>query len=236
VLHVYCIRRAGDPPPAPELTGVEGAAVRLLEEGPLGAWVSAGAPRPPTAPRLRAHDAVVRAALRTATPLPARFGDLAPDEAALRGTLRGRAAAWEVALARLADRVEMGIAVPSAGETAPAGVPAATAAPAEAGGGAAGGDGRGHAHLARKRALAAARDAGRRAAGERLDAAEACLGEVAWPVVRTVVAAEGVAGTLAYLVPRSEVGAFRRSAAALAGSLPGPRPIVSGPWAPYSFV
>jgi hypothetical protein len=228
VLHLYCIRTADDAPPPDGLTGVDGAAVTCLVEGDLGAWVSAAPGGGATPERIRAHDAVLHTALRTATPLPARYGGTLPGESELRERLRVRAAEWTDALARLAGRVEMGIAVPLAAD-----VPAVSAATIV---GEVGPPASGREYLARRRAEADARDGGRRAAEARLAQVERCVGEVPWPAARNLLGARGVAGTLAYLVPRAEVAEFRRRTDVLAACAGEPPPLVTGPWAPYSFV
>jgi hypothetical protein len=229
VLHLYCIRASGDAPPPEGLAGVDGEPVTRVVEGGLAAWVSVAPGGGVTPERIRTHDAVLREALRTATPLPARYRGAVAGEAELRESLRARAAEWTDALARLAGRVEMGIAVPLAAE-APA--DASAAAPV----GDPGPPASGREYLARRRAEADARDGVRGAAEARLAKVEQCVGEVPWPAARTVVGARGVAGTLAYLVPRAEVAEFRRRTAALAACTGEPRPLVTGPWAPYSFV
>jgi hypothetical protein len=229
VLHLYCIRAAGDAPPPEGLAGVDGGPVTRVVEGGLAAWVSAAPGGGATPERIRTHDAVLREALRTATPLPARYGGAVAGEAELRERLHARAGEWTDALARLAGRVEMGIAVPLAAD---APVAASAAAPV----GAQGPPASGREYLARRRAEADARDGARRTAGTRLAQVEQCLGQVPWPAARTVVGARGVAGTLAYLVPRAEVAEFRRHTRALAGCTGEPPPLVTGPWAPYSFV
>jgi gas vesicle protein GvpL/GvpF len=73
--YLYCITAPAAPGPTQATIGVDGAAVRQL--GP--AWVSDVETRPvrATVDRIRAHDAVVAAALDTGvTPLPARFGQV----------------------------------------------------------------------------------------------------------------------------------------------------------------
>src|SRR5690606_19330840 len=110
VITVFCVRGAGDPPPPEGLTGPGGGAVRLVDEGPLAVWVSDAA-GPADVDAIRAHDAVVRAALRGATPLPARFGTAFSDERELRASLREREGELLESLARVAGKVEMGLRV-----------------------------------------------------------------------------------------------------------------------------
>ena len=68
----YCIRATGEVPPSPELTGIGGAPVRCVEAAGLAIWLSDEVAGPATVDRMRAHDAVVRAAMRSATPTAVR--------------------------------------------------------------------------------------------------------------------------------------------------------------------
>ncbi|HLL48148.1 MAG TPA: GvpL/GvpF family gas vesicle protein, partial [Longimicrobiaceae bacterium] len=109
ILHAYCIRAAGEPPPGPEVRGIGGAEVLAVDAGGVSAWMSRLDASPAPEPdRLREHDGVVRAALRTATPLPLRFGTAFADEGALRAVLAERAAELLASLERVRGRVEMG--------------------------------------------------------------------------------------------------------------------------------
>src|SRR5687767_10792856 len=100
MLHGYCVRRAQEPPPDLEVTGVSAAAVRLLEHGRLGLWFSEAEPHP-TVEALRQHEAVVRRAMRSSTPLPLRFGARIEDEAAVRALLESREAEFLAAFERI---------------------------------------------------------------------------------------------------------------------------------------
>src|SRR5690606_25897561 len=105
-------RRFSDPGPAPDLTGIDGTSVGLHRSASFGVWISeiAKAP-PPTAEGLRAHERVVREALRTATPLPLRFGMTFPGEDALVRSLTEHAERFEAMLERFSGVIEMGIRV-----------------------------------------------------------------------------------------------------------------------------
>lgn len=229
MLHAYCVRRAGEPPPDDALTGLGGAPVRLLEEGTLGFWISETPPSKTTPERLREHDRVVRHALRSATPLPIRYGAGAfASEAAAREALVQQAAELSAGLARVAGHVEMGVRVgweppepsePSAGDPADAAPPAAS----------------GRAYLEARRDALRERDALLRAAAEALDrvAREMRLDGV--PSTRTLLPDPRTAGTVAHLVQRSEIQRYGRAVAAAREALPEYRITPSGPWAPYSF-
>ena len=231
MLAAFCIRRAGEPPPPEGLPGPGGGEVRLLEEGLLGVWVAEETVPAPTTESVAAHDAVVRTALRTATPLPARYGTSFPDEEEARASLRERAAELLAALARVADRVEMGLRVTWQEESpadqgreviAPDAVLAATVQ-----------SGRDFL-LARRREIEG-RTGLRERAGELLDEVERLVGAEGYPSVRKVLPERGVAGMLAHLVHRREARAYRERVDAARRSLPGVGLHLSGPWAPYSF-
>jgi hypothetical protein len=235
ILHGYCVRRAGEPPPGPEVRGIGGAEVFEVREGALAAWASRlDAPPARAAERLREHDAVARAALRTATPLPLRFGSAFADEEALRATLAEREEALLAALERVAGRVEVGVAVvwdrDAARERILAARPdlrPAAEKPAT-----------GRAYLeARRREHAL--DAALRAEAEALlDRLARGVGEAlpGTEEARTLLPAPGVAGTLAHLVLWSDLHSYRRAVEQASAGMPEAEVRLSGPWAPYSFV
>jgi hypothetical protein len=100
------------------LTGVNGGRVRALPLASFVAWVSDVGPMAATSMpgvrgelaygAVRAHDAVVDAALQTgATPIPARFGQRFVDDAACIDAIERRAAALGALLESLQGLVEM---------------------------------------------------------------------------------------------------------------------------------
>lgn len=222
MLAAYCVRRAGEPAPEPGLTGVGGEAVRLLETRTLGLWLSDVAGHGTDPDRLRQHDAVVRAALESTTPLPLRFGTVLQDDDAAVGLLAARCDEFIAGLDRVAGRVEMGIRVLWE---------RATPAAAE----------RQEVHSgtefleARRRELRVA-EALRSEAEALLKAIDLCLAPLALPTVRTVLAQDDAAGTLAHLVHRSDLTRYLTDVDEARASLPRARLRLSGPWAPYSFV
>ena len=234
-VYAYCIRRRGDPPPGPEVRGIGGGEVRLREEGGVGLWLSElDAPPEASAELLRRHDAVVRAALRTRTPLPLRFGAAFTDEAAALAALAGREEELLEALARVDGRVEVGATLlwSAEGERGRllAERPELRPLPEPPSGG--------RAYLeARRRALALETALRERAEGllDRLSARLSAADPTA-PEARTVLPRPEVAGTLAHLVQRERLFIYRDLAGRAGGELPGVEVRVSGPWAPYSFV
>ncbi|HEX2188145.1 MAG TPA: GvpL/GvpF family gas vesicle protein [Longimicrobiaceae bacterium] len=235
ILHAYCIRRAGEPPPDAAARGIGGAGVAAVEEAGLAAWVSAlDAPPPPEPERLREHDRVVRSALSTATPLPLRYGAAFRGEDALRAVLRGRAAELLAALDRVHGRVEMGLAVgwdaAAARERVLAARPDLRPPPEK--------PATGRAYLESRRREHALDAALRAEAGSLLDRVSRAL-STALPdaeEARVPIPQPDLAGTLAHLVLREQASAYRAAAHAATGAVPEADLRVSGPWAPYSFV
>jgi hypothetical protein len=228
VLHAYCLRRAGEPAPGSELSGVDGAPVRLLEAAGLGVWISAAQDDRATVQRLREHDRVVREALRTATPLPLRYGTLLRSEPAAAEMLAERAGEFRATLDRLTGTVEMGVRIdwdaePEAPDADP-GPPGSQAT------------GAGRAYLEARRAELANELRIRERAESLLLEAEAEFADLGLPTVRTVLAREGVAGSLAHLVHRSQATRYRERAREVTHRRPDLRITLTGPWAPYSFV
>lgn len=225
MLHAYCVRRAGEAGPGPSLRGLDGAAVQLLEEGELGLWYSPGSSPDVTAAHLREHDRVVREALRSATPLPIRFGAGAfPAESDARRALVDRAVEFGEAIDRLAGKVEMGVRVGWTAPT-PAG-PASTGANRPAGG---------RAYLEARREALRGQEAVRLAASEALDRVERAMGLDPLPSVRTLLPSADTAGIVAHLVRRGQEERYVGAVAAAREALPDLRIAHSGPWAPYSF-
>ncbi|NKE44246.1 GvpL/GvpF family gas vesicle protein [Roseomonas frigidaquae] len=92
--------------------GLGGAQLRLLpgEQG-LAALVADAPAEPPEATRrnMLGHTAVLERAIAAADVLPVRFATVAPDATRLAGCLDRNAAAFRVALAAIAGRIELGV-------------------------------------------------------------------------------------------------------------------------------
>jgi hypothetical protein len=204
------------------MTGPGGVQVRCLEEGAVAVWIGEGEVAGRDVDALRAHDAVVRAALRSATPLPARFGTVFVDEAELRRSLRERAEELRAALERVDGRVEMGVRLEWDEEDPP---PPAEPPPEG-----------GRAYLDWRRREFAAEEARRARADALLDLVEARIAPEGSPAVRTLLPAPGIAGFMAHLVHRHAVGVYRSKVEEARSDLPSVHLRVTGPWAPYSFV
>lgn len=225
-IYLYCVLRATREPPD-DLLGIDRSPVRAVDLGGLGAWVSDLATTPVVASPTRAqsHDRVVRAALESETPLPARFGQVVPTEAELRTLLSERREALESALKRVDGAIEMTVRML---------VPASTSDSAAHAVGETG-KGRGHEYLERVAALQRQERNVLAKAGIVRDRVSSAVGRL----VRAESFSGAVAGsslaTVSHLVPRENIDAYRNALLALRSEDPALAIMVSGPWAPYSF-
>ncbi|HXD49602.1 MAG TPA: GvpL/GvpF family gas vesicle protein [Gemmatimonadaceae bacterium] len=108
--HLYCIVPSDSPPAIPRgLVGIDDERVRPMPIDDVVAWVSDVERRlAVSVAGIRAHDAVVEAALETGvTPVPARYGQRFDDDDACRGALESRAASIGALLDRVQGYVEM---------------------------------------------------------------------------------------------------------------------------------
>src|SRR5438046_10072398 len=115
-VHLYCILPRGARGALPARTGprgLDGARVRGVVVGGLVAWVSdVKGGIPITVDGVKAHDAVVEAALNTGTtPVPARFGQRFANDDACREALERRAEPVAALLATMQGFVEMTLLV-----------------------------------------------------------------------------------------------------------------------------
>ena len=104
--YLYCLTAPAAPDPPPATVGLDGGEVRRLGD----AWVSDVASRSVKASveRIRAHDAVVSAALGTgSTPVPARFGQTFADDNECVAAILAKKESMSAGLARVAGMVEM---------------------------------------------------------------------------------------------------------------------------------
>jgi len=112
--HLYCVLPSYADAAVPAgLRGVEGGSVRALPVDGVVAWVSdVESEIPVSIDGVRAHDAVVEAALESgSTPVPARFGQRFADDDACRAALALRGESVESLLASMQGLVEMTILI-----------------------------------------------------------------------------------------------------------------------------
>ncbi|HET7273965.1 MAG TPA: GvpL/GvpF family gas vesicle protein [Longimicrobiaceae bacterium] len=225
MIHAYCIRYGVDPAPDAGLVGIDGAEVCVLRTGKIGLWVSESAGSGVSIHRLREHDKVVTAALTTATPLPVRFGTCFRDEASALGAMAQREADFLADLARVAGCVEMGVRVGWQVDDEPTCAPNSDRQPTS-----------GTEYLEMRRLRAnRVKDLKLRAA-EVLTEIEKAMQLEGVPVVRSILPVRELAGILAHLVQRTEIGSYRAAVDAAKSITQHLTLATTGPWAPYSFV
>jgi hypothetical protein len=187
---------------------------------------AAGTSVVPSPGRAREHDRVVRAALESETPLPARFGQIVAGEDELQTALSERRALLEAALKTVEGAVEMTVRML---------VPAARSSHIE------------QAPVGREETQRGRRYLERVAASQREErdvlAKAALIRDRVNSAVGDLVRAQSFAGavagstlaTLSHLVPREGIDAYRSALQTLREEDPALAIMVSGPWAPYSF-
>jgi len=212
--------------------GIGGGSVRALSTGALEAWVSTVPSPPPAAVNtVREHDAVVSAALATGrTPLPARFGQVWPSDAACVAAVAERAADFASALRRLSGLVEMTVCTLPPTPVGPSRPPRATR-----GEGARSDVTPGRAYLEELRARAD-RERHLRAALDGLRArVSGALRSVSHGEVAEIRGAnDALSLAVSYLVERGSEGEFRRAVEQVSREAAA-HLVVAGPRAPYSF-
>lgn len=254
IRYVYAVGRAGPSldEAAAGSTGQDGAPVRAVRCGQLGALVSAVSAdrfgeegltaQLEDLERLeavaRAHDTVVAEAYRVTTVLPMRLGTLCLDDARVGDLLTDRAEEFRVLLERLEGQAEWGVKIyadPRHGTPAPAAVPGGDGSRPAAGAG--------RDYLRQRRAHREHRRDAQRTA----EAVVARVAEAAASRATDRVAHRPQSGDLAtgpgenvandaYLVPVEHAQAFHDAVARAAGDpSSGVRVDITGPWAPYSF-
>ena len=222
--YLYCIIPAGCDPPAASRRGVDAAPVRALAAGGVTAWVSdvPNASMSPSVARARVHDEVVRDAMARATPVPARFGQVLFDDAALTRWIAERGESLAESLARVHGCVEMTVRILLAGHHGAPGP-----APRESG----------SAYLRwvreRQQARQSVTDQAeflRRGVAHAVEEA-AVVREVRWAAV-----APGARSLeAAHLVPRELIARHREAVRSAVERDSRMKVMVSGPWAPYTF-
>jgi hypothetical protein len=228
--YLYCLLPAADAaehaPATP--TGMGGGAVRVLPARSLEAWVSTVTDRAPraTVAAAREHDAVVSAALATGrTPLPARFGQCWPSDAACVASVMQRAAELEALARRVTGLVEMTVC------TSLPTMPPATRVPRAAGDE----PGPGSAYLRHLRARADRAQQVQAALEALRTRVSRALGSLPRGEVAEIRDSDrALVLSVSYLIERAGEAHFRRAVGEVARGA-APRLVVAGPRAPYSF-
>ncbi|OLC20039.1 MAG: hypothetical protein AUH33_04625 [Chloroflexi bacterium 13_1_40CM_68_21] len=156
--------------------------------------------------------------------LPVRFGTAFATDDAARASLEGRASALRAALDRVAGKSELAVTLlwnKNAGDSAPR-PPDASAGP-------------GRRFMEERRGRYAARDARRGRAVELVECLIAGLSVERALVWHDVCTSDGVAVSLAVLVPSERALERKTELEGLASGFDDVTGVVNGPWPPYSF-
>ena len=229
--HLYCVVASNERVAPTGLAGLSGEAVRALAVDNLVAWVSdVSRDIPLLFDGLRAHDAVVQAALDMGTtPVPARFGQRFNNDDACRAALASRAASVESLLAGMQGYVEMTLIITPSTKSMirdlePV-IPEVFEPDTR-------GTGRKYLETLRRREMATG------AVRQAIDALALRLNDAVAGLARRVMAHDSTTPlplrTISHLVARGDLDAYRSALA----DVPGGREfrfLVIGPRAPYSF-
>lgn len=228
-LHVYCLVRAGLEPSA-DLVGLDDAGLDTVRVGSIAAWCSEHERSPgATLERIGAHDRVVRAAARSGSPLPSRFGQWFSDRDRLRRCMLEGSERYDRALRYVDGASEFGVRLEAS--TGAGSGPSDDPDPRPDGG-----LGPGASYL---------RDlAHRRAEREQtFQRGESLLRELERRLEGRLRGSRidpspgpGGLASAAHLVPLEEVDPYRAVVADFASQRPGIDLVALGPWPPYSFV
>ncbi|OON79224.1 GvpL/GvpF family gas vesicle protein [Streptomyces tsukubensis] len=250
IAYVFAVGRAGDAleEVARRVVGQDGAVVRVVNDGGLGALVcdvpddrfgeEGMKAQMEDLARLevvaRAHHDVVAGAYDHTTVLPMRLATVYLDDSRVAGMLAERGGEFHALLSQLEGQVEWGVKVyadpreAAAAAAAPAADPATTSP--------------GRAYLQQRRMSRRNHQQAFRAAGAVVGRiTEAALGLASARVAHRPQQGELATGSGeniandAYLVPAERGQEFRETVSRLGEDTPGVRVEVTGPWAPYSF-
>ena len=156
--------------------------------------------------------------------LPVRFGTAFATDEAARASLASRSAELRAALDRVAGKSELAVTLlwtKNSGVSAPRPLEASA--------------GPGRRFMEERRARYAARDARKARAGELVESLVAELSVERALVWYETCTSDGVAVSLAVLVPSEQAAERKADLERLAGGLSDVIGVVNGPWPPYSF-
>jgi hypothetical protein len=224
MIYVYAITDSASAAPL-EMRGLDDAALIAHPAGEIAAIASAHELRQitPTPENLWRHEAVVESIMRQCDAvLPARFGTIFADQAALTEVLERHAEPLRAGLQRVRGCVELGLRVlwqPP--------LPEPSSSPQSSD------SGRAYmqARLEDERRRREVRDRADRTAAELHDR----LAPLARDSTRRVLPTVDVLMSSAYLVPRNAAESFAAAARALSSENPELRLLCTGPWPPYHF-
>ncbi|MGN6108140.1 MAG: GvpL/GvpF family gas vesicle protein [Kofleriaceae bacterium] len=230
-LYVYAIVDRACEPPA-EWRGLEGGQLSTVGHRSIAAIVStiAAPPRRDTAALVR-HEALVEALGVHHRTLPVRFGTVFSDAGAVTEALSERYESLAGDLARIGDKVELGLSAlwRARREDVQVADPEEPASHAPQGGA-------GARYLQARRGAYARADAGKAAARQLASDIDLAVRDYTFDRRLTVVNEGGLVVRAAYLVAPSDMAAVRAAVDELRGRRPDVAIVLSGPWPPYSFV
>ena len=177
------------------------------------------------------HETIVEAVRRQGPSLPVRFGTVFRDATSVASALAARYETLAADLARLGDKVELGLTVlwaaPPSGESATSATLDDAAPAAQSAG----------ARYLHARAAEFRRDDALRARARTVAAElELALGALALERRESLLPTPRVAVRTAYLLEPAGVGAFRAAVETIRATRGALRVLLTGPWPPYSFV
>lgn len=214
--------------PAPDISGLEGAALDTLSYRDIGAVVSrcATGKAPPVEANLWQHETVVEALMTDHSVLPMRFGTMLSDEAAVQATLVKRYAEFTAGLDHVRGYVELGLRVLWDDDSAPPLTPDQQQ-PSHSSG---------RAYMMARLEEESKLQVRRERAKALVEDIHTPLARLAAETTRRMLITPRLLFTAAYLVKREQVAAFRRGVETLSSTYPEVRLLCTGPWPPFSFV
>jgi len=220
-LYAYCLCADLETLATP-VSGVSGAAVRILKIDDTSVVVSDCDTVPATHENMLVHAAVVRSVFEQTTTVPFRFGTLA-NEQQLRSFIAGHKAAIAKKLAHLGDRVEMDLKIVWQHQTSRPDQPEEAAGP-------------GTAFLRQKRRELLGDDQAVAHRKELSSLLREDLGDLIKDEEMNLQLSETtVLGKVFHLVETLEIQDYRDRISEIPGKRPELAVEVSGPWPPYSF-
>jgi hypothetical protein len=241
--YAYCLSDESDAASIEGLTGVGGAAVRLLAVGGAASVLGVvavlsefeGERVHVTRENLLAHNRVNAHVLARATPLPFRFGTLA-DESRLSAYVAANETALAEGFALVRGCVEMGVKVRlDGGAKAGAKESEVNVVEVKVEDAGAAGVGRGTAFLLAKRREVLGEEASKARAEEAAASLAACVEGLARSAEVRLNPEGPIVLRAAHLVARDDVEEYRARVRQLGAAFAGMHLLTSGPWPPYSF-
>jgi hypothetical protein len=240
MIYVYAfveVPGGSPPPPVPRVRGLDECPVELRTSGgKVAAACSSheGSSIPRNAQSVWAHERVVEILMNDFNLVPARFGTVLSDGAALADVLRCDAERLSAGLDHVRGCVELGLRVVWRPADAPADRPVSGSSADNAIHEPADGSGRAYmlARLARERRSREAHHAAEQLAAEVHDD----LAALARDSTRRVIVEPVPQLAASYLVPRERADIFNARVRQLAADNPQLRLLCTGPWPPYHFV